>query len=66
MVMFYTEALEMVYMKDEAGAVYQVVPFHDKLLVSVNSEVGLNHPSIPPSLPPLTSYLSSLTSLSLH
>ena len=26
-------------MKDEAGAVFQVVPFHDKLLVSVNSEV---------------------------
>lgn len=57
MVMFHTEALEMVYMKDEAGAVYQVVPFHDKLLVSVNSEVGLNHPSNPPS-----SYLLSLFS----
>lgn len=36
-----SKALEMVYMKDEAGAVYQVVPFHDKLLVSVNSEVRL-------------------------
>ena len=26
-------------MNDEAGAVYQVVQFHDKLLISVNSEV---------------------------
>ena len=33
------ETLELVYMKDESGAVYQVIPFHDKLLVSINSEV---------------------------
>ena len=44
--MFSTEALELVYMKDEGGAVYQVVPFHDKLLVSVNSEVRGLDPSI--------------------
>jgi DNA damage-binding protein 1 len=37
----HTKALEVAYMKDEAGAVFQVVPFHDKLLVSVNSEVRL-------------------------
>ena len=36
----FAEALELVYMKDESGAVFQVVPFHDKLLASVNSEVG--------------------------
>ena len=34
-----TEVLELVYMNDEAGAVYQVVQFQDKLLISVNSEV---------------------------
>ena len=33
------ESLELVYMKDEAGAVFQVVQFHDKLITSVNSEV---------------------------
>lgn len=38
-IVFSAEALELLYMKDEAGAVYQVVPFHDKLIVSVNSEV---------------------------
>ena len=32
-------------MKNEAGAVYQVVPFHDKLLVTVNSEVHVHVPS---------------------
>ena len=34
-----SETLELVCMKNEAGAVYQVVPFYDKLLVTVNSEV---------------------------
>ena len=34
-----TETLELVYMKDEAGAVFQVVQFLDKLVISVSSEV---------------------------
>ncbi|CAI8053753.1 DNA damage-binding protein 1 [Geodia barretti] len=37
----HTKVLELVYMNDEAGAVYQVVQFQDKLLISVNSEVRL-------------------------
>ena len=36
----FPESLELVYMKEENGAVFQVIPFHDKLLASVNSEVG--------------------------
>ena len=35
----YIGVLELVYMKEEDGAVFQILEFNGKLLVSVNSQV---------------------------